>query len=54
MSFSDVVSIPAHMKLFSTGGVTSSSILLDSMSGEVENEIYLEIYFPQRNVCGEI
>ena len=54
MSLLDGVSEPAQMKQLSTGGVTSSSILLDSMSCKVENEKYLEIYFPQRSVCGEI
>ena len=54
MSLSDGVSEPAPMKQLSTGGVTSSSILLDSMSCKEENEIYLEIYFPQWSVCDEI
>ena len=51
MSLSDGVSEPAHMMQLSTGGVTSSSILLGSMSCKVENEIYLEMYFPQTTEC---
>ena len=41
MSLSDGVSETARMKQLLTGGVASSSILLDSMSCKVENEIYL-------------
>ena len=40
MSLSDDESEPEQMNQLSTGGVTSSSILLDSMSCKVENEIY--------------
>ena len=40
MGLSDGVSEPAQMKEMSIGGVTSSSILLDSMSCKVENYIY--------------